>query len=55
MDANGDGKISKDEFVGAPTLLFDQFDADRNDVLDAKELEAARNGAKERLRKRREQ
>jgi hypothetical protein len=52
IDANGDGKISKDEFVSAPTMLFDRFDADKNGELDAKELEAAR-GAAERLRERR--
>jgi Ca2+-binding EF-hand superfamily protein len=54
IDTNSDGKISKDEFVGAPTMLFDRFDADKNSELDAKELEAAR-GAAERLRERRRQ
>lgn len=53
LDANGDGKIGKDEFVNSPSLLFSKFDADKNDVLDAKELEAAR-GAAERLRQRRQ-
>jgi hypothetical protein len=52
IDTNSDGKISKDEFVNAPTMLFDRFDADKNGELDAKELEAAR-GAAERLRERR--
>jgi hypothetical protein len=52
LDSNGDGKISKEEFVGSPSLLFKQFDADHNDVLDAKELEAARGAIKERLRQR---
>jgi hypothetical protein len=54
LDGNDDGKISKDEFLNAPSLLFSRFDADKNDVLDAKELEAAR-GAAERLRQRRQQ
>jgi Ca2+-binding EF-hand superfamily protein len=54
IDTNSDGKISKDEFVNAPTMLFDRFDADKNGELDAKELEAAR-GAAERLRERRKQ
>ena len=54
IDTNSDGKISKDEFVNAPTMLFDRFDADKNSELDAKELEAAR-GAAERLRDRRRQ
>jgi len=54
IDTNSDGKISKDEFVNAPTMLFDRFDADKNGELDAKELEAARAAA-ERLRERRRQ
>jgi Ca2+-binding EF-hand superfamily protein len=54
IDSNGDGKISKDEFVNAPTMLFDRFDSDKNAELDAKELEAARS-AGERLRERRKQ
>lgn len=54
IDANSDGKISKDEFVNAPTMLFDRFDGDKNGELDAKELEAAR-AAGERLRERRRQ
>jgi Ca2+-binding EF-hand superfamily protein len=45
MDSNGDGKVSKEEFVNAPTMLFDKFDANKDGVLDAKELEAARNAA----------
>jgi Ca2+-binding EF-hand superfamily protein len=54
LDTSGDGKISKDEFLNSPSLLFSQFDADKNDVLDAKELEAARSAAKDRLRQRRD-
>jgi hypothetical protein len=45
IDSNGDGKVSKDEFVNAPTMVFDRFDADKNSELDAKELEAARAAA----------
>ena len=54
IDSNSDGKISKEEFVNAPTVLFDRFDADKSGELDAKELEAARN-AGQRLRERRQQ
>jgi Ca2+-binding EF-hand superfamily protein len=45
MDSNGDGKVSKEEFINAPTMLFDKFDANKDGVLDATELEAARNAA----------
>jgi Ca2+-binding EF-hand superfamily protein len=45
IDSNGDGKISKEEFVNAPTMLFDKFDANKDGVLDATELEAARTAA----------
>lgn len=54
LDANDDGKIDKQEFVSAPTMLFDRFDSDKNGVLDAKELDAARSAAKERMRDRRQ-
>ena len=50
MDADGDGKISKEEFVNGATPMFDRLDADHNSVLDAKEIEAA----KERGRKMRQ-
>jgi Ca2+-binding EF-hand superfamily protein len=45
IDSNGDGKISKEEFVNAPTMVFDKFDANKDSVLDATELEAARTAA----------
>ena len=46
FDANGDGKVSKQEFINGPTLIFDRADADKNGVLDAKELAAAKEAAK---------
>jgi len=41
-DTNGDGKVSKAEFMAAPYRGFDRFDANRNDTLEASELAAAR-------------
>jgi Ca2+-binding EF-hand superfamily protein len=58
FDADGDGKVSKDEFVNGPTLAFDRADGDKNNVLDARELAAAKQAAKsagDQLRSRRRQ
>jgi hypothetical protein len=55
LDSDSDGKVSKEEFVNAGTPLFDRFDANRDDVLDEKEIEAARSATKERFRDRRQQ
>ena len=41
MDANGDGKISPQEFPG-PQQYFDQFDADKNGFLSQSERDAMR-------------
>jgi hypothetical protein len=49
LDANADGKISKDEFVNGATPMFDGADKDGNGALDQQELAAA----KERMRERR--
>jgi Ca2+-binding EF-hand superfamily protein len=54
LDANGDGKVTREEFVSSPAPMFDQFDTNHDDVLDAKELQAARKAAKQRLRGRRQ-
>ena len=53
FDADGDGKVSKDEFINGPTLIFDRADADKNNVLDAKELAAAKEAAKAAAEERR--
>ncbi len=41
MDANGDGKITREEFPG-PKEMFDQFDKDKNNSLSPKERDAMR-------------
>ena len=46
FDADGDAKVSKDEFVNGPTLAFDRADTNKDNVLDAKELAAAKEAAK---------
>lgn len=46
FDADGDGKVSKEEFINGPTLAFDRADKNKDNVLDAKELAAAKDAAK---------
>jgi Ca2+-binding EF-hand superfamily protein len=46
FDADGDKKVSKEEFINGPTTLFDRADANKDNVLDAKELAAAKEAAK---------
>ena len=41
MDSDGDGKVSKDEFMG-PERFFERLDADGDGVLTAKEMESMR-------------
>jgi len=48
LDTDKDGKLSKTEFVEGGAKLFDRADADSNGSLDAKELEAAKTGLRER-------
>jgi Ca2+-binding EF-hand superfamily protein len=42
LDKNGDGRISRDEFVNGPGLLFERADTNHDGVVDAKELAAFR-------------
>ncbi len=46
FDANKDGKVSRDEFVNGPTLLFDRADANHDGILTRAELDAAISRAK---------
>jgi Ca2+-binding EF-hand superfamily protein len=48
FDADGDGKVSKEEFVNGPTLAFDRADTNKDNVLDAQELAAAKEAMKEK-------
>lgn len=47
-DTNGDGKVSLAEFLSAPYRGFEMFDANRNDVLEASEIQAARDRFQQR-------
>jgi hypothetical protein len=51
MDADGDGKVSKEEFLNAGGRMFDRLDADDNSVLDAQEIAAARERGKRQRRR----
>lgn len=46
FDSNRDGKVSRDEFVNGPTLVFDRADSNRDGVLTIDELDAAVASAK---------
>lgn len=49
-DADGDGRISRAEFMGQPMRGFDRFDANDDDRLDAQEIETMRNTMQHRRR-----
>lgn len=55
LDANSDGKVTKEEFVNAGMPMFDKADTDGNGVLDAKELQAARDAMRAQWQKHRKQ
>jgi Ca2+-binding EF-hand superfamily protein len=40
LDKDGDGRVSRDEFVNSPSLLFDRADTNHDDVVDKNELTA---------------
>ncbi len=41
FDTNRDGRVTRDEFIGAPTVLFDAADVNRDNVLTRAERDAA--------------
>ena len=40
-DADGDGRISRAEFLSGDSRMFDRLDADENGVIEPAELDAA--------------
>ena len=45
-DMNGDKKVSKAEFMAMPRPMFERMDANKDGVIDATEIAAAKNGHK---------
>lgn len=54
LDTDGDGRISKDEFVSADSPMFAAIDKDSNGVLDPQELADAKAKMQERVKERRQ-
>ena len=47
LDSDGNGAITRDEFMDRPYPVFERFDADHNDSLDANEIATIRARAAE--------
>lgn len=45
FDANGDGRLSSEEFLEGPTVLFDAADANEDDIVDQEERMALASSA----------
>lgn len=54
MDADGDGRISRAEFLGRELRMFDRLDANGDDAVSPEEIEAARESRSARRGARRE-
>jgi len=50
MDLDGDGRVTRSEFVEGPSLLFERGDRNSDGVLDAREMTALRDAAAARAR-----
>ena len=54
LDADGDGRISRAEFLGRELRLFDRLDANGDDAVSPEEIETAMESQRERRGARRE-
>ncbi len=54
VDTNGDGMISKDEFLSRHEEMFDNMDADGNGSLTPEEMREARGEMREKMKERME-
>jgi len=52
-DANGDGQISRDEFMGGESRIFERLDTNNDSVISPDELDAAVESASNRRENRR--
>lgn len=52
MDPNGDGKVTRDEYVAAQLRRFDRMDADRDGQLTSAERKAAMEAMRQRMMER---
>jgi Ca2+-binding EF-hand superfamily protein len=55
LDADKDGKVSRDEFVSAEAPIFTRADQDSNGTLDATEIEHAKAAMQSQMRRHRAQ
>ena len=50
-DTNGDGKISKDEFIAMHEKMFNEIDANHDGFIDADEMAKAHHARMEKMHK----
>lgn len=55
VDADGDGKVSKEEFIDAHTAKFEKMDADGDGFLTDEEMKAAWQAKHEKMRARKQE
>ncbi|MFP4519704.1 MAG: EF-hand domain-containing protein [Oceanicaulis sp.] len=55
LDADRDGRVTRAEFMDAPTPLFDRLDANGDGVVTGEEIDAALQARRDRRGERREQ